>query len=63
MQCYDIADGAGGSMRVQLGKPPDAKTVEALQELARIVRQSAAKRRVDSVSPEFAAFLQRRRRP
>lgn len=56
-ECYDVPNGHGGTMRVQLGRKPDEKTIKALQDLAVIVRRSAKERGVDDVSPEFQDFL------
>lgn len=57
LQYYDIPDGVGGTMRLQLSRKPDEKTIQALQDLARIVRNSARERGADSVTPEFEALL------
>lgn len=60
-RCYTIPDEeSGGTMRVSLRRPPDPKTVQALQDLARIVRKSAKERGVEEVTPEFQVFLNAR---
>ena len=57
--CYTIPDGAGGTMRVQLGQPPTERTIAALQELARMTRKAADERGMMGISPVFSAFLRR----
>ena len=55
---YDIPDGAGGFMRIGLAAPPDERTIQALQELAGILRK-----RAPGVTPLFAGLLRSHKRP
>jgi hypothetical protein len=48
-------------LRVRLATAPTARTVDALQELARVVRQRAEEMGTINVSPEFRTFLDGRK--